>query len=117
MIFLTMLLAADVTELKQMFPLWSEEEISDLKLRFQMLDLNSDGLLDEREMLEILKLKRTDTGIMWCVFLVILCLTISATHRVLKRDENISLNATPTVRTELTSSNFFRCFPPSSGFE
>ncbi|XP_065842656.1 uncharacterized protein [Oscarella lobularis] len=42
-------LSADVTELKQMFPLWSEEEISDLKLRFQMLDLNSDGLLDERE--------------------------------------------------------------------
>jgi Ca2+-binding EF-hand superfamily protein len=37
-------------ELFKEFPVWSQQELHDLKLRFQVLDINADGLLDEHEM-------------------------------------------------------------------
>eukprot|EP00118_Oscarella_pearsei_P001565 m.312004 g.312004 ORF g.312004 m.312004 type:complete len:196 (+) comp196175_c0_seq1:138-725(+) len=44
----------DLKEIRNMFPQWDDEEIHDLKTRFQMLDLNADGLLDENEINHIL---------------------------------------------------------------
>lgn len=43
----------NVRELLSQFPMCTEQELLDYKLRFQMLDLNADGLLDENEMLGV----------------------------------------------------------------